>query len=302
MIYKITFEMCEPIVFSELPTFDGLLAYCYIKQKNKPHIDGLLNFYDFSEKVKKPILAFVGAFKKMNTETSNGLIDWLQLTTNELFTNSYDKYNVVTPEVIEGKLFKLPSFLSEYKSDIEKFITDLFKDENFFVDVIDTFQDMPIEKSSNGIFYGSWLQYDKSIANVYQSSIKKRWADEIDYHIDFKGKAEKVRNNAGEHKPYDIRFAAKSIGNVWFYFISNDIERVKLLLDNHLLGIGKYVNKGFGAFTSYSIEEIQENPFEQIIRPIPAEKRDLTGNIRTRLMAYKPPYWLAKNKAACIIS
>lgn len=167
---------------------------------------------------------------------------------------------------------------------------------------IENFNQLPIIRHEKGYFMASWMQFDPSKTIEYTGSWKKRWANQHDHLVDFKGKSRKVLINAGQYKAYDMPIVLHDIRKVWFYFQSNDIDEVQRLIDTHLWGIGKKTAQGFGQIGAYKIESITHNPFTAIIRPIPVEIGDMTAlkNIKTRLMAWKPPYWLPENMTYCL--
>lgn len=212
MIYKIEFILKSPVSFTVVPTFDALLAWCYMK----------------------------------------------------------DKYGYV-----------------EQKLDIAE-------------SEMETFEDMPLVRHKDGYFMASWLCFDKSIEAI--SSWKKRWDNCHDSRVQFKG-VRKVRINAGEFKSYDMPLVTHKIDKCWFYFISEDVDRVRVLVSNYLFGIGKKTSQGFGEIESFSIQESLENPFDGICRPIPVKFEDLKdfNSIKTIRLGYKPPYWLPSNQVACFM-
>jgi len=214
-MYKIEFKMRSAISFVELPTFDGLLAWCYMKQK-----------YGIVEQK-------------------------LTLTESEL----------------------------------------------------ESFDDMPLTKHPDGYFMASWMQFDESLAIESTATWKKRWANEHDHLVDFGKKTKKVRISAGEFKSYDMPITIHDIKVCWFYFDTEEIEKVKELL-KYLYGIGKKTTQGYGEIESFSIEKISFNPFaEKVIRPIPVKPIDIVknANLSVKMMGYKPPYWLPSNQGYCLV-
>lgn len=213
-MYKITFTLKSAVSFVELPTFDGLLAWCYMK----------------------------------------------------------DKYGSV------------PQKLNLAKEELE------------------SFDDLPLVKHEDGYFMASWMRFDEGKALEFTGSWKKRWANEHDHLADFGKKVKKVRVTAGEYKSYNMPIVLHRVRDVWFYFDSNNVEEVKRLL-SHLWGIGKKTSQGYGEISIFNIEQVDYNPFEQIIRPIPVKQDDLKNlrMINMRLMGWKPPYWLPENQEFCII-
>jgi len=209
--YKISFNLASAISFIDLPVFDALLAYCYMKEK-----DG-----------------------------------------------------------------SVQQRLSIPKEELE------------------SFDDLPLIRHSDGYFLASWMQFDYNKAAEFTGSWKKRWANQYDFLADFGKKVRKVRINAGEYKSYDMPLVLHSIKTVWFYFASNDIVRVEYLL-RHLRGIGKKTSQGKGEISGFHIESVNYNPFDKVIRPIPAKESGLKESISVRMMAWRPPYWLSENQSFCL--
>lgn len=221
--YKIKFELRNALSFTSLPTFDSILAWCYIKDKYG-HVEQHLN-----------------------------------IPANEL----------------------------------------------------ESFDDLPILKHERGYFLASWMMFDQ--CNGYENphpkyestgSWKKRWANEYDFLVSVKeGKVKRIRINAGEFKSYDIPIVIFDLKSVWFYFKSNNVGEVERLVKTHLYGIGKKTAYGYGEIKTFVITELDHDPFEEsVIRPIPMQPTDLTSgkNIKSKLMAWKPPYWLPSNQTFCI--
>lgn len=213
-MYKITFQLRTAVSFIERPTFDGMLAWCYMK----------------------------------------------------------DKYGIV-----------------EQKLNIEN---------------VESFDDMPLVRHPEGYFLASWMQFDEDLAVEFTQTWKKRWANQHDHLADFGKKVKKVRINAGDYKSYDMPIVLQNVKEVWFYFASENVDRVRSLLTNHLWGIGKKTAQGYGEIESFEIEEIEVNPFlTSILRPTPVNSSDLKNltNLSVKMMGFRPPYWLPENQAFCLV-
>lgn len=210
-MYKITFQLKSAISFIDLPVFDALLAWCYMKEKY-------------------------------------GYVD--------------QKLTIVQEE-------------------------------------IELFHDLPIKKHDEGYFIASWMQFDETKEIEFTSTWKKRWANKTDHIVNFGKKLKKVMINKGDYKSYDIPIVLHNIKEVWFYFESKNIKEVENLISKHLYGIGKKTSQGYGEIESFEIENIDFNPFEQIIRPIPASSDYILQGGSARMMGYRPPYWLPENQKLC---
>lgn len=216
MTYQITFHLTSAVSFIERPTFDGILAYCYMREKHGP------------------------------------LLQKLSLAPEEL----------------------------------------------------DDFSGLPLVRHPDGWFLASWMQFHEEQAAEYTGSWKKRWDAQHDHLVDFGKKVAKVRTTGGPFKAYDQPVVLHSIRKVWFYFASEDVAQVERLISRHLVGIGKKTSQGYGHFSHFEIEPVEENPFQagKVIRPIPAKEEDLQqlGAFKFRMMPWKPPYWLPANMAFCL--
>jgi len=127
---------------------------------------------------------------------------------------------------------------------------------------------------------------------------RKAWDNKNDYFVDFEGKKKKIKINSGIYKNYKMPLSYVYTNKVWFYFESEDIKRIKKLIDNYLIGIGKKVTYGFGWFKDYEIIETKEISFkDKLLRPIPFKETDLDGELK--MCGYKSPYWLSNNIKLC---
>jgi len=160
------------------------------------------------------------------------------------------------------------------------------------------FSPMPIIKHPDGYFMASWMFYEMDGVVEYLGSWKKRWANEHDHLSDFGKQKRKVRVNAANFKSYDVPIRLVDIPECWFFFQSKNVQEVERLLNKHIVGIGKKIAQGNGLIESFDIEELEYNPFEKVIRPIPTDNRDKN----VRFIGYYPPYWMSENQGFCLIS
>jgi len=223
--YKITFQMESPICFIDRPNFDGMLIYCYMKEKYG------------------------------NIKIDLGL---------------------------KG-------------------------------DQLSTFPDLPIPYHPDGFPIASIMFFDTSEAIEYTGSWKKRWDNKNDDLADFKKRVRKVRVNAGSFKSYDMPLNLWHVPEVWFYFQSDDIQRVQQLLLTQLAGIGKKVSQGYGFYSRFDIAEEEEVRFDtHVLRPLKKGTAStiLTVNntiekqekvtLHSRYCAWRPPYHNPENFTDCI--
>lgn len=163
------------------------------------------------------------------------------------------------------------------------------------LDQIDDFSELPIKKHKDGYFISSVMFFNENINST--GSWKKRWANKYDFIADFGKSKRKINITRSEFKSYDVPINLYSIKQGWFYFDSDNIDRVKELIDKYIVGIGKKISQGYGFFDSYTIESSNVNFDKILMRPIPANKTDLPGIIK--YTGWKPPYWLPANMDLC---
>jgi hypothetical protein len=178
---------------------------------------------------------------------------------------------------------------------------------------------LPLAWSEHGYPLASHLLWNKQQEQIAVK--RKKWDNDHDHLASFGKNVRKVRVNAGEYKSYELprvtntfdsphpKLAFSPFGHVWFNFVSNDTERVCALLDTHIAGIGKDVSQGQGSWSEYIVEE-QAEPFVScLMRPVPQDsvsREELSqvlaahGTASTRLMAWRPPYWDARQAVVCV--
>lgn len=214
MFYKITFEFGAPLIYIERPTFDSILAFCYMREQ-------------------------YGEIEQKLTISKNDLVDFF----------------AVLPLCVK-------------------------------------------ENDGMQYFNASWLLFDENMSLEGVDSYKKRFDFFNDDLLDFGGKTEKITINNGDFKSYDIPVTTHFVRNGWFYFESNDVNKVNELVSNHLYGIGKKTAYGYGKIKMFHVEHIKYDPFvENVLRPIPVLGQKAKENMQ--YCAYKPPYWLPCNFNLC---
>jgi len=225
-MYKITFKLKSPICFIDIPIFDSILSYCYMKEY---HSDKMV-------------------FKDLTISKDN-LIDFRK------------------------------------------------------------FNDFPIKLHESGLYFiSSYMFYDTEKYKNFTGTWKKRWANQYDFIADFGKNKRKIDINKGKFKSYDMPLNLHSIKEVWFYFDSDNIKKIEYLIYKHLFGIGKKTSQGYGEIQEMSIEQIDYNPFEKTIRPIPIKSLNLSDSEKTKLMiegkikmsCYYPVYYNIEAMEFCL--
>lgn len=160
--------------------------------------------------------------------------------------------------------------------------------------------EMPLKLHKDGYFIASQVFFDEAIN--FTSSWKKRWDNQHDHLVDFKGKNKLIRINQGEFKSYDMPLNLYSIPEVYFVFDSENVKEIEKLIKKHIVGIGKKISQGYGFFKDFSIEEIELNFDKMLLRPIPKDLIPKTideNSYELKYTAWKPPYWLPDNFELC---
>ncbi len=173
--------------------------------------------------------------------------------------------------------------------------TSLSKQELEEFELLIEMDKFPIKKHEDGYYISSYMQYDNS--EQFKGSWKKRWCNQYDFIADFGNSKKAIEIDKGSFKSYDMPLNLHSIPTAYFYFDSDNVDQVSYLFEKHIWGIGKKNSQGYGKISSFVIKEIDYNPFENVIRPIPlgditeVEKMDLFINRHIKHMRIKPPYW-----------
>lgn len=164
------------------------------------------------------------------------------------------------------------------------------------------FSGLPLERHKDGYYMGSWMFYEDETASKQVQTSLKKWDEQYDYMADF-GKAQRsVQIDKGEFKTTQIPIQVVAVPEVWFFFRSDNVDEVQRLIEKHIAGIGKKVSRGHGFFSHFAIEELLENPFDEIIRPIPASDADIKqmqSGARYEYRAWTFPYWETTNFKMC---
>ncbi len=155
---------------------------------------------------------------------------------------------------------------------------------------------IPLRQDERGVFMASWLLWDENAHAQGGVSWKKRFEEKHSHLVDFGGKRRKVKINAGQFKSYNVPMTTHSIRQGWFFFQTDDLDRVINLFDTHICGLGKKRSQGYGDIVGYDIRPIDYDPFSgTVIRPVPTDDPEEEGI----LMAWRSPYWEPSNFAVC---
>jgi len=153
---------------------------------------------------------------------------------------------------------------------------------------------MPLDRHQDGWFYASWMQWDKAKQATFTGSWKKRWASEHDHLADFGKRQRKIAVSRGPYKSYDTPLNLHNIPEVWFYFRTSNLAEVERLIDTHIWSLGKKGSQGYGEIFDFRTEEVSEDPFTEVIRPMPAAEGE-----PGQYIGMMPPYWEPQNMRLC---
>ena len=115
-------------------------------------------------------------------------------------------------------------------------------------------QDIPIKKHESGFYLSSYLFLDGEMESV--DRWRKRWESRYDHLVDFGKAKRRIHTGSGQYKSYDMPILIKSTKKIFAYFESDNVGSVDDLINNYLIGIGKKVKIGYGWFSSFMIEKI----------------------------------------------
>lgn len=139
----------------------------------------------------------------------------------------------------------------------------------------------------------------------FKSIYHKKWDEEYDDIVDFKGNREKITVGTGQLKSYSMPLRVVASPKVVF-FADGEKERISQLLNEYVFFLGKKASQGWGQVRHWRIEEIKEDysisKDGQAMRPIPmtlANSIALYGKVR--YTGFRSPFWNPDNMTACIV-
>jgi hypothetical protein len=179
-------------------------------------------------------------------------------------------------------------------------------------DVDKALNDLPLKKTGE-IYHASSMRMSLPIRYV-----------PIDFVAGLKGEVDLSTNNyapdkkqykgfddkRGEYKAQLDTYTGQFSDEVIFYTVG-DADKIKELL-TFIDGIGRKTNQGVGGFSSFTIEEMDDDwslyhDSMKVMRPIPKiVLKDMFPKINCKSLvwdkvAFKGPYWEASNQADCYV-
>ncbi len=134
---------------------------------------------------------------------------------------------------------------------------------------------------------------------------KKRFENKYVDLADFGRGRRRVNTSSGKYRSHNFPLPAKAVQACWF-FVRGDGEWIQRLLENHLVGLGKKVSEGFGWISNLAISPVDLGWREILaLRPVPVRLAPAlaieTAGRKTKLCAWKPPYWMRRNTELCLV-
>jgi len=179
------------------------------------------------------------------------------------------------------------------KTDYRSFRFEGNSDEDWeCLDFLDSYR----EEGKIRFFLTSFMLFSDDVSSIERW--RKRWDNRHDRIADFGKGKRKIANGSGFFKSYDMPLIIASIPKVCFYFKGNPDRVIKLL--EFINGIGKKTKYGFGWFSSYKIEEVEDETYVYY-RPLPLSFYDRYREYRRSVGSLLPPYWNVKKYEEIII-
>lgn len=155
------------------------------------------------------------------------------------------------------------------------------------------------EGSPNWYYHCSWAQWPEDVAYG-----KTYWEKRIAKRTDFieLSRSGKVEIAKGRYRLYHMPLFYRSALYLDWYLVG-DLDAVGDLLTD-VWGIGKKQSQGFGRVAHFAIESWPEDwsveRAGRLIRAVPLESAYFDPK-NTRLIGFRPPYWLRENQTLCNI-
>jgi len=138
----------------------------------------------------------------------------------------------------------------------------------------------------------------------FKSIYHKKWDEEYDDVVDFKGNREKITVGTGQLKSYSMPLRVVASPKVVF-FAAGEKERISQLLNEYVFFLGKKASQGWGQVRRWRVEEIEADfsvsKDGKPMRPIPLELASKCGiHGKVRYTGFRSPFWNPDNMAACV--
>ncbi|MBW2637897.1 MAG: hypothetical protein JRC86_10320 [Deltaproteobacteria bacterium] len=135
----------------------------------------------------------------------------------------------------------------------------------------------------------------------------RRFDDNLERYIDFKGKRGKIAESSGRYRAYRTPLNILLFAAPLEWYAAGNIEAVWGLCEG-VTAIGKKSAQGYGIVERWEVEPWPEDwseagPNRELMRAVPMEM-GLPPNVEKatmRLYGIRPPYWARENQVACFM-
>lgn len=160
--------------------------------------------------------------------------------------------------------------------------------------------ELPFERRGQGNkWYWACSFNTTRLVKEYTHYWHRRFDDNLERYIDFKGKRGKVAENSGRYKAYRMPLNILLLDYLEWYAVG-DMEAVRDLAQG-ITAIGKKPAQGFGLVKHWEVESWPEDwsevgPDGRLMRAVYDLPAGVTG-ARRALWGVRPPYWNRDSQA-----
>ena len=164
--------------------------------------------------------------------------------------------------------------------------------------------DLPFERrGAGGDWYWACSFNTEAPRHEYVMHWHKRFDDQLEQYIDFRGKRGRVDTKSAKFKAYRMPMVIQLFDRLTWYAVG-DLETVRDLC-NAVTHIGKKSAQGLGAVDYWTVEPRPEDwsvaAGDRLTRAVPLS--DMPGDIAGRVSQYgiRPPYWHSSHQRICLM-
>jgi len=215
-------------------------------------------------------------------------------------------FKLVSPMVDESYPIHLDSLIAWCKVKESKKSLEQFSDDDQFYEKC--LEDLPLQKDESGVWQASKLFFklrgNRIGANTRrfivrktetrQIALNREWKDDgipSNFNAQPKFSGDALNENSGGLRNFQHYYNVKDNAEA-VCFCVGDRNEIENLLNNNLVGIGKYVPKGHGKIASIIIEPDESAIDNWKYRAMPYE---INGYFASQI-TIKPPYFDKKNQ------
>lgn len=161
--------------------------------------------------------------------------------------------------------------------------------------------ELPLEKRGDGDnwFWACSINQAEPIGE-YVTYWNRRFDDQLEEYIDFRGRRGKISASMGRYKAYRVPLPVKLYDYLEWYLVG-ETEAVADLAQG-VAAIGKKPAQGYGLVKRWEVVPWAEDwsitgPGGRLMRPVPFAE-GLSGRVVARPL--RPPYWDTRKKVLCV--